>query len=111
MNTPPADYGADPIFTALGEDGDTVDTNNFILPILGSVLEQASSEIHGGKGFVIIRGLDPKSLSVEDNMVAFLGIASHVGGDQRGVQDRKGNVISKKLSRNTDPILDCWAFD
>ncbi len=54
--------------------------------------------MHVGKGFVIIRGLKPNDLSVEDNMVAFLGIASYVGGDKRGVQDRKGNVLSQFCS-------------
>jgi hypothetical protein len=49
--------------------------------------------VHHGQGFAIVRGLDPDTYSVEDNLNLYLGIASYIG-DKRGMQDKKGNMIS-----------------
>jgi len=51
-----------------------------------------SRDIHDGKGFGLIRGLDPASLSVEDLNLVNLGIQSYIA-DQRGRQDRRGNML------------------
>ncbi len=74
---------------------------NFCLSSAGGSLKKASAEVHEGKGFCVIRGLEPNSLSDEDNLTAFLGVASHVGGDRRGVQDTRGNVIGMFLLPTT----------
>ncbi|KAH8879554.1 Clavaminate synthase-like protein [Thozetella sp. PMI_491] len=86
--------GAIQAFNALDKDGDAVDATNFNLTTVGKTLAQASAEVYHGKGFCVVRGLDSKNLSDEDNVLAFLGISSHVGGDLRGVQDKLGNVLT-----------------
>lgn len=67
--------------------------SNFPLPILGQKLLQVTLDIHRGKGFAIIRGLDPKEFSPEDNLIIFLGISSYIGSI-RGRQDEDGNMLS-----------------
>lgn len=78
----------------LGLDGDAVSRKNFILPTLGSKLEKAARAVYQGRGFVIVRGLDTASHSIEDSVTTFLGIASYIG-DQRGLQDRRGNMLCR----------------
>ena len=52
--------------------------------------------VHQGPGFFVIQGLDALSCSVEENTIIFLGLASYIG-DQRGTQDKKGNVLCEFL--------------
>ncbi|KAI2607811.1 Clavaminate synthase-like protein [Hypoxylon sp. NC1633] len=74
-------------------DGDEVTRDVFLLPTLQSQLDQCAFQVHRGKGLCIIRGLDPERRSVEDNTIFFLALASYVG-DQRGVQNSKGDMLS-----------------
>ena len=53
-----------------------------------------SRDVHEGRGFAVVRGLDPKKYSVEDLTVMHLGIQSHVA-NQCGRQDRKGNMLGR----------------
>ena len=78
--------------TALGLDGDCVSRDNFPLPTLGSRLDRIRRDVHQGKGFGVIRGLDPQKYSVEDLTVLYLGIQSYIA-DRHGRQDRKGNML------------------
>ncbi|KAK4658151.1 hypothetical protein QC762_204220 [Podospora pseudocomata] len=80
-------------FKELELDGHEVSRHNFHLPTLEAQLEQACHEVHRGRGFVILRGLDPQQYSVEDNLMIYLGIAAYIG-DQRGFQDKKGNMLT-----------------
>jgi len=57
----------------------------------------AAREVHDGKGFVVLRGLKPSSYTAEDNLLLFLGISNYIG-EKRGIQDRKGAVISSVIS-------------
>lgn len=66
---------------------------SFPLPTIQEQLVRASLDVHEGRGFAIIRGLDPCKFSAEDNAIVFLGVASYIG-EQRGVQDKKGSVLS-----------------
>jgi hypothetical protein len=95
---------------ARGLDGDKVSRVNFPIPQLQARLQKAASDLHlangQGKGFCIVRGLDPARYSAEDNVILHLAIASHVGGDIRGVQDRRGNVLGEKLP----PVSFCLFF-
>lgn len=72
---------------------DAVTCENFPLPTIQEQLVRASLDVHQGRGFAIIRGLDPRKFSAEDNAIVFLGVASYIG-EQRGVQDKKGSVLS-----------------
>ncbi|KAK0667425.1 hypothetical protein QBC41DRAFT_138556 [Cercophora samala] len=80
-------------FKELELDGHEIGRQNFYLPSLGARLQRASHEVHQGRGFVIIRGIDSQQYSVEDNAMIYLGIAAYIG-DQRGFQDKKGNMLT-----------------
>jgi hypothetical protein len=90
--------------TALGQDGDLVEPTNFPLPTLGPKLKELSGDVHSGKGFCVIRGIDPATYSVEDLTLAYLGVQSYIA-EQRGRQDKRGNMLGQWL-----PSLCCnWA--
>ncbi|KAI1390457.1 Clavaminate synthase-like protein [Hypoxylon trugodes] len=74
-------------------DGDEVRRELFRVPTLEGHLKQATIAILNGSGIFIIRGLRWEDYSIEDRIVIFLGLASHIG-DQRGVQNSKGDMLS-----------------
>ncbi|KAJ1328879.1 TauD/TfdA family dioxygenase [Microdochium nivale] len=80
-------------FKGLELDGDEVCPDNFQLPSLQARLDLAAKSAHRSSGYAIIRGLNPAKYSVEDNTIIFLGISSYIG-DQRGIQNPKGLVLS-----------------
>lgn len=67
---------------------------NFPLHRLGQRLEVASEDIYEGKGFVIVRGLEPNTLPVEDFTIIYLGVSSYIA-ERRGKQDQRGSMLSK----------------
>jgi hypothetical protein len=75
-------------------DGYEINKDNFPLPTLGPRLQGLNNDLHLGKGFFSIRGLDPKKYSVEDNTLLFLGISSHIA-EQRAKQDNAGNMLGE----------------
>ncbi|KAK3328037.1 hypothetical protein B0T19DRAFT_449806 [Cercophora scortea] len=77
----------------LGLDVDALIRDNFPLPTIQAQLDEACGDIHQDRGFAIVRGLDPKKYTDEENVVLFLGIASHFG-DMRGVQDKNGSMLT-----------------
>jgi hypothetical protein len=79
----------------LGLDGNLVNRSNFPLPQFRISLQHIAEDVHYGKGFCVIRGLETERYSVEDSTVIFLGIQSYIA-DQRMRQDELGNMISKK---------------
>lgn len=81
----------------LGLDGTLVCRDNFPLPMLGPQLAGLRHELHAGRGFGSVRGLDPERYSVEDLTILHLGIQVHVA-DQFGRQDRKGNMLGTSSS-------------
>ncbi|KAK1769555.1 taurine hydroxylase-like protein SAT17 [Phialemonium atrogriseum] len=87
-------------FKALGMDGDLVNPENFPLPLLGPKLDWLSREVHHGKGFCVVRGVDPGLYSVEDLTLVYLGIQSYIA-DQRGRQDRRGNMLVHIIADNS----------
>ncbi|ORY71330.1 uncharacterized protein BCR38DRAFT_331655 [Pseudomassariella vexata] len=80
-------------FKGLGMDGDDVTRERFPLPNLQKRLDGCAAEIHDGTGLCIIRGLDPRRYSVEDNIMIFLGVSSYIGG-KRGLQNSKGAMLT-----------------
>jgi hypothetical protein len=80
-------------FKALGLDGDKVSADNFPLPNLSRRLRASAEGLYFGRGFFIIRGIDVAKYTTEDSVTIFLGVASYIG-DKRGLQDRKGNMLS-----------------
>jgi hypothetical protein len=73
-----------------------VSKTTFPLPLLRPALDGLCRDLHNGKGFSVIRGLDPKRYTAEENALIFLGISSYFG-EQRGRQVSRGNVFSKSL--------------
>jgi hypothetical protein len=82
------------IFTGLGLDGHEVNRQNFPLPTMQERLHAYCLELHRGRGFFSIRGLDPNDYSPEDNAILFLGISSYIA-ERRGKQDIQGNMFCK----------------
>lgn len=74
-------------------DADSLTRESFPLPRLQSQLACASLDVHQGRGFAIVRGLDPRKYTAEENLAIFLGISNYIG-EQRGVQDKKGSMLS-----------------
>ena len=79
--------------TDQGLNGDEVDKSNFPLPNLSKQLKKLTEDVYEGRGFAIIRGLDPDAYSLEDFTVVYLGITSHVA-ERRGKQDQRGSMLS-----------------
>jgi hypothetical protein len=67
---------------------------NFPLPTLKHQLQGLCIEVHSGRGFCVIRGLDPKLYSPADNLIIFLGLTSYIA-ERRGRQDQNGNILGK----------------
>jgi hypothetical protein len=57
-------------------------------------LEVLRRELHDGKGFGCVRGLNLDRYSVEDQTVMQLGIQVHIA-NRYGRQDDKGNMMGK----------------
>lgn len=87
-------------FKTFGLDGDLVNRENFPLPNLQGVLEGLSHELHAGKGFFVLRGIDLDNYSVEDGMTIYLGIQVYIG-EQRARQDDRGNMVVHIISDST----------
>jgi hypothetical protein len=85
-------------FTDQGLNGEDIKRDNFPLPNLEKRLDIICAEIYEGRGFVIIRGLDPDAFTIEDMTMAFLGLTSHIG-ERRGKQDQRGSMLMHVLKR------------
>lgn len=84
-----------------------------MLPTLGPKLEGLQKEVYGGRGFTVLRGLNPNEYSAEDLTMIFMGISTYIGG-RIGRQDKAGNclvhIIADKASQahhrhSTDQIV------
>jgi hypothetical protein len=76
---------------------DDVSPSTFPLPILGSRLVETSKTVHDGRGFVVLRGLDPDKYSSFDNILLYLGVTSYIA-EKRGMQDFDGRMIREWIS-------------
>ncbi|ORX98191.1 hypothetical protein BCR34DRAFT_577451 [Clohesyomyces aquaticus] len=72
---------------------------NFPLPRLSKQLEKLRNELHDGKGFFVLRGIDPTRYSVEDNVLIFVGVSCYIG-EKRGRQDQDGNMLVHIMDAN-----------
>ncbi|KAF2630582.1 Clavaminate synthase-like protein, partial [Macroventuria anomochaeta] len=79
-------------FLSLGLDGREISPENFLLPKLGDKLRQGALDVHSGRGFVTLRGIDFDRYSCEDGILIFLGISSYFG-EKRAKQDDQGNML------------------
>lgn len=91
-------------FHASGETLECVSTKTFPLPIaLTDRLRGISKEVHQGKGFAVLRGIDPQAYSNFDNALIFCGLASHVGSC-RG-SNRLGKALDHIRDAREDKIV------
>lgn len=81
----------------LGLDGNEVNPMNFPLPSLARNLQYLAYELHEGRGFFVLRGLDPVNYTPEDNAVIYLAIASYIA-EKRGKQNEEGDMFSLLIS-------------
>lgn len=82
------------MIVGLGLDGSEVSQATFPLPTLAWPLRALAEDLHSGRGFFAVRGLDPKRYSAEDNVLLFLGVSSYVG-EKRGLQNDKGHIFGQ----------------
>ncbi|RKU42713.1 hypothetical protein DL546_002986 [Coniochaeta pulveracea] len=87
-------------FKGLQLDGDHLDRENFPLPTLGLKLNLLSLDVHRGKGFCVVRGIDPRCYSVEDLTLVYLAVQAYVA-KQRGRQDKRGNMLVHIVADNS----------
>lgn len=81
--------------TARGLDGDLIRKDRFPLPKLGPKLDAIRRDLHDGKGFGLVRGLDPRKYGVEDLTMIQLGIQAYIA-NRNGRQDSLGNMLGKR---------------
>ncbi|KAI0414843.1 hypothetical protein F5X98DRAFT_238574 [Xylaria grammica] len=90
-------------FKAQELDGNLVNQDNFPLPTLGPKLRTLGDDIYNGKGFHVVRGLDPSTYSVEDLAIIRLGVQTYIA-DQCGRQDHRGNMLVHIIADNSSEI-------
>ncbi|KAI0974524.1 hypothetical protein F4678DRAFT_470516 [Xylaria arbuscula] len=90
-------------FKAQELDGNLVNQDNFRLPSLGPKLRVLSEDIYNGRGFHIVRGLDPSDYSVEDLAIIRLGVQAYIA-DQCGRQDHRGNMLVHIVADNSSEV-------
>ncbi|KAL2826069.1 hypothetical protein BDW59DRAFT_161191 [Aspergillus cavernicola] len=108
-------------FKESGFSGHEVSQATFPLPSLEKELANVRNDVYEGRGFSIVRGLDPEAYSVEDLTVVYLGISSYIG-ERRGKQDQRGSMLMHVIKRgdqerdiqysedkpfHTDTVTDC----
>ncbi|HEY3947567.1 TauD/TfdA family dioxygenase [Phenylobacterium sp.] len=80
-----------------------VTAGDFPLPAFGRRLAAIHrDEVLEGRGFAVLRGLDPERLSRRENAAAFLGIGAHLGAFRP--QNAAGHILGhvKDLGRSPD---------
>ncbi|CCX30019.1 Similar to hypothetical protein [Tuber melanosporum Mel28]; acc. no. XP_002835447 [Pyronema omphalodes CBS 100304] len=73
----------------------SVGRRTFPLPSLGPRIIALSGKLYGdnnGRGFFILRGLEPRKYNAEDNVIIYAGVSSYVA-ERRGKQDEKNNCL------------------
>nr|CEG05038.1 unnamed protein product [Fusarium clavum] len=90
-------------FKAIGLDGDLICRENFPLPTLGLKLDVIRLDIYQGKGFGLIRGLDPGDHLTVDLTMIYVGIQSYIA-NRCGQQDEKGNMLVHIVADNSSEL-------
>ncbi|VUC30723.1 unnamed protein product [Clonostachys rosea] len=75
-------------FKALGISRGCITRDTFPLPSpLSELLGSVTDDINNGKGFHVVRGIDPALFSKEDHVVLFAGIAAYVASNRAALID------------------------
>ncbi|KAK3311860.1 hypothetical protein B0H66DRAFT_629668 [Apodospora peruviana] len=91
-------------FQDLGIWGGEITQQNFPLPTLSKKLAALSREVHLGRGFVNIRGLEVDRYSTEDTSLVYIGISKYIG-TQVGKQD-EGHALAHIRAVNQIDVVD-----
>ncbi|KAK3349051.1 hypothetical protein B0T25DRAFT_233231 [Lasiosphaeria hispida] len=86
-------------------DSSKVTKATFPLPTLGKHLDTMCADIYTGRGFGIVRGLNPSDYPLEDLTAIYLGISSYIA-QVRGKQDQRGSMLIHVLKRGSDDDFD-----
>ncbi|RPA98688.1 Clavaminate synthase-like protein [Choiromyces venosus 120613-1] len=78
-----------------------VTRQTFRLPTLGPRLIDLGASLYNGRGFFVLRGLNPKKYSSEENVLIYVGISCWVA-EKRGRQDEHNNML-----RTSSPFIQC----
>ncbi|KAK0708519.1 hypothetical protein B0H67DRAFT_341743 [Lasiosphaeris hirsuta] len=89
------------VFKTHNLDGSKVTKATFPLPGLGKHLDAMCADVYNGRGFGIVRGLDPDDYALEDLTTVYLGISSYIA-QVRGKQDQRGSMLIHVLKRGAD---------
>ncbi|KAK3395145.1 hypothetical protein B0H63DRAFT_64633 [Podospora didyma] len=86
-------------FKALGLDAQKVTKATFPLPNLQPRLERVCRDVYDGKGFAVVRGLNPDDYpDPTDLTIVYLGISSYIA-EKRGRQDQRGSMLIHVMKR------------
>ena len=86
----------------LGLPGPSVSKANFPLPTLGPILAGVRDDIYEGRGFAIVRGLNPNDYNIADLTTVYLGLSSYIA-QVRGKQDQRGSMLIHVMKRSDSP--------
>ncbi|KAK1753878.1 putative taurine catabolism dioxygenase TauD [Echria macrotheca] len=89
-------------FKVLRIDASKVTKALFPLPNLGRRLTAMRDDIYAGRGFGIVRGLDPDEYELGDLTILYLGISSYIA-QVRGKQDQRGSMLIHVMKRSSNP--------
>lgn len=73
---------------------------DFPLPTLGRRLQAIGQDIKNGRGFALLRGLDPHRLSLQQQAYAFCGVGTYLGDAVS--QNAKGHVLGHVANLGLD---------
>ncbi|KAI9672462.1 MAG: hypothetical protein M1817_003228 [Caeruleum heppii] len=82
-----------------------VSRETFPLEKLSILLDELSTELHSGRGFFVLRGLNPLKFTPKDNVIVYLGLSSYVG-ERRGRQNVEGKMITHVVETSFANIPD-----
>lgn len=75
---------------------ESISPKTFPLPQeLSGRLKRISHDCYNGRGFGVLRGLDPTAFTDEENVLVFAGVSSHVA-PKRGFQDIARELVTCK---------------
>ncbi|KZP02489.1 Clavaminate synthase-like protein [Athelia psychrophila] len=66
----------------------------FPLPTLGPVLSGIARELHGGRGFSVLRGIPVDAYSREEVVIIYIGVSSYVGNLRAVQDDNTGGMLA-----------------
>lgn len=74
-------------FETSGKKFTDISKESFPLPTAGPHLKQLTEEnVVDGRGFIVVRGIDPDKYTREQNIILYTGVSAYVG--KRGIQGK-----------------------